>query len=139
MTRRIVAGVLLIGLGAALFGSQLPLSGTRAVLGVSCLLLWGGAGVAVLARRSSGRWIGLVLSVVGVAVAAWATAQANVGDAKVIADLFFTADGPNFSWMDVALGAVAFAILSAVTAVALIQRIDREVRNEPAAAPPDAA
>lgn len=138
MARRIVAGLILIGLGAALFGSQLPLSGTRAVLGLSSLLLWAGAGVAILAGRSSGRWIGLVLSAVGFAVSAWATAQANVGDANVIADVFFTADGPNFSWVEVALGAVAFAILSGVTAAMLIQRIDRD-RIGPPAAPPDAA
>lgn len=65
MVRRIIAGVILIGLGLALFGSQVSTDPGRMPFGLVLLLLWGGTGLAILAGRSWGRPVGLALSAIG--------------------------------------------------------------------------
>jgi hypothetical protein len=113
MVRRIIVGVILIGLGLALFGSQVSAHSGRMVVGTALLLVWGGTGLAVLAGRSWGRLVGLALSGVGVVVAIWEAGQANTGadGARFLVDIFFVARDPHFAWINVAAASFAFATL----------------------------
>ncbi len=126
MARRTVAGLILIGLGLGLFGSQLPPSEGRLLIGGIALVAWVGPGLAILSGHPIGRWLGLAVATVGLVVAAWAVAQANVGDARLIAETFFLADGPKFSWAEVAIAAVAFAVLSGLAGALLILPLARK-------------
>jgi len=120
MARRIIAAVTLIGLGLALFGSQVSTDPGRMAFGLALLLLWGGTGLAVLAGRSWGRLVGLVLSVVGVVVAIWETGQAGPGGSLFLVDVFFVARDPHFAWINVAAASFAFATLSAIAGALLL-------------------
>jgi hypothetical protein len=130
MAQRIVAGIVLIGLGAGLFGSQLGGPTERLALGVALLALWGGIGLAVLAGVRPARMVGALLAIVGVILGSGVAVQANDGQATLAADLFFTVDGPTFSWIEVFFGAAAFVVLSMVVLVALL--LDRR-RTAPVA------
>lgn len=130
MAQRIVAGIVLIGLGAGLFGSQLGGPTERLALGVALLALWGGIGLAVLAGVRPARMVGALLAIVGVILGSGVAVQANDGQATLAADLFFTVDGPTFSWIEVFFGAAAFVVLSIVVLVALL--LDRR-RTAPVA------
>lgn len=125
MARRIVAGVLLVGLGLALFGSQLPLTGERMPLAIGFLAIWGGSGLTVLVGLGSGRWLGLLVAGIGLVAAVVVIGQANTGEARLAADVFFLADGPNFSWPEVLFGALAFGMLSAVAGALLVRPLQR--------------
>ena len=122
MVRRILAGVILLGLGLALFGSQVSADPGRIVFGSALLLLWGATGLAVLTGLSWGRLIGLALSVVGFGVAIWEAGQANTGadDARLLVDVFFVARDPHFAWINVAAASFAFAALSAIAGALLV-------------------
>ncbi len=120
MARRIVAGAVLIGLGLALLGSQLPITGERTLMAAALVAIWAGSGLTVLAGLGVGRWLGLIVAGVGLVAAVFVAVQANGGDAKLAADLFFVADGPNFSWFEVFFGAAAFGILSALAGLLLL-------------------
>ena len=122
MVRRILAGVILLGLGLALFGSQVSADPGRMVFGSALLLLWGATGLAVLTGLSWGRLIGLALSVVGFGVAIWEAGQANTGadDARLLVDVFFVARDPHFAWINVAAASFAFAALSAIAGALLV-------------------
>lgn len=119
MARRIVGGLILIGLGLGLFGSQMPGPAERLAFGAAMLVIWGGTGSLVLAGLRVGRVAGLVLSAIGIILGAMVVVQANSGEATLAADLFFIADGPTFSWIEVLFGAVAFVVLSVVALGAL--------------------
>lgn len=125
MARRIVAGAVLIGLGLALLGSQLPLTGERAPIAIGLLAIWAGSGLAVLAGLGVGRWLGLIVAGTGLVASVIVMGQANAGDARLIADLFFLADGPNFSWPEILFGALAFAFMSAVAGLLLLRPLRR--------------
>ena len=118
MANRVVPGVILMGLGLGLFGSQLPGPTQRLAFGAVLLALWAGTGLAVLAGRGWARLPGLVLAAGGIVVGAIVVALANGGEATW-ADLFFTVDRPEFSWIEVLFGAAAFGVLSVVVLVAL--------------------
>jgi hypothetical protein len=122
MARRIIVGVILIGLGLALFGSQVSADSGRMVVGTVLLLVWGGTGLAVLAGRWWGRLVGLALSGVGVVVAIWEAGQANTGadGARFLVDIFFVARDPHFAWINVAAASFAFATLSAIAGALLV-------------------
>jgi len=122
MARRMIGAVILIGLGLALFGSQVSADPGRMVFGLGLLLLWGGTGLAVLAGRPLGRLVGLALSGVGVVVAIWEAGQANTGadGARVLVDVFFVARDPHFAWINVAAASFAFAALSAIAGALLV-------------------
>lgn len=123
MARRIGAGAVLVGLGLALLGSQIPLTGERTLLAGSLLAIWAGSGLTVLAGLGVGRWLGLLVAGIGLVASIVVAGQANVGDARLAADLFFLADGPDFSWAEVMFGAIAFAGLSALAGVLLLRPI----------------
>jgi len=125
--RRRVPGLLLLGLAFALFGSQLPPGSGRLLLGLAMLIVWGGTGVALIAGKAWGRLPGLVLSGVGVAVACWVSWRIDQwanelgrSDDRILVNLFFLADGPYYSWMEVGIASFAFAFLSAVAAAFLL-------------------
>lgn len=120
MAGRIVGGLILIGLGLGLFGSQMPGPDERLALGAAMLVIWGGTGLLVLAGLRLGRVAGLVLSLIGIVLGAVVVGQANSGEATLAADLFFIADGPTFSWVEVLFGAIAFVVLSVVALGALV-------------------
>jgi hypothetical protein len=120
MARRIIVGIILIGLGLALFGSQVSADSGRMVFGLALLLLWGSTGLAVLAGRSFGRLVGLALSVVGVVVAIWETGQAGPGGSLLLIDVFFVARDPHFAWINVAAASFAFATVSAIAGALLV-------------------
>lgn len=120
MAGRIVGGLILIGLGLGLFGSQMPGPDERLAFGAAMLVIWGGTGLLVLAGLRLGRVAGLVLSVIGIVLGAVVVGQANSGEATLAADLFFIADGPTFSWVEVLFGAIAFVVLSVVALGALV-------------------
>lgn len=133
MAQRIVAGIVLIGLGVGLFGSQLGGATDRLALGVAMLALWGGIGLAVLAGLRPARLVGSLLAIVGILLGAGVAMQANNGQATLAADLFFTVDGPTFSWIEVFFGAAAFVLLSIVALVALVLGGRRTAPAAPAA------
>jgi len=58
--RRVLAGGILIVVGLW-FAGQPSTSSLRAVLGLVILMVWGGAGVAVVAGRPWGRFVGLTV------------------------------------------------------------------------------
>lgn len=116
-----IPGIILVGLGLALFGSQASPTSERLLFGLATLVAWGGTGLALVAGRRSARVPGLVVSGVGLAVACWlivridAWANGPPGSAdRVLVDLFFLADGPFFSWIEVGTASMAFATMSAV-------------------------
>jgi hypothetical protein len=120
MARRIIVGIILVGLGLALFGSQVSADSGRMAFGRALLLLWGSTGLAVLAGRSLGRLVGLALSVVGVVVAIWEAGQAGPGGSLFLVDVFFVARDPHFAWINVAAASFAFATLSAIAGALLV-------------------
>lgn len=128
MARRLVAGIILIGLGLALFGSQMPPTPERLPFGLALLAAWAGSGLAVIAGWSWGRWVGLVLSAVGLVLGMVTTSMANAGDARLAADVFFLADGPYFSWEEVWAGTLVFAVLSAIAGALLLFPIRRSAQ-----------
>jgi hypothetical protein len=141
MVRRIIVGVILIGLGLALFGSQVSAHSGRMVVGTALLLVWGGTGLAVLAGRSWGRLVGLALSGVGVVVAIWEAGQANTGadGARFLVDIFFVARDPHFAWINVAAASFAFATLSAIAGALLVLPFARrpdDAKSPPSSDPP---
>jgi hypothetical protein len=126
--RRRIPGLILAGLGVALFGSQLPPTPERLVLGVALLIIWGGTGLALIAGRTWARGPGLVVAGVGFAVAGWVERrsdawpnEASRSADRVLVDVFFLADGPHFSWLEVGLASMAFAVASAVAAAFLLR------------------
>jgi hypothetical protein len=136
---RRIAGVILVGLGLALLGSQLPPTSGRLLFGSVMLVAWGSVGLALIAGRTCARVPGLVLAGIGFAVAAWVDVRVDAwaneawvngldwsaGD-RVLVDAFFTADGPSLSWLEITYGSMAFAALSAAAggllALDLLQR-----------------
>lgn len=120
MARRIVASIALVGLGLGLFGSQVGGPTERLVFGAVMLAIWGATGLAVLAGLGWARIVGSLLAVVGIAAGAAVVVMANEGQATLAADLFFTVDGPAFSWVEVLFGAVAFVFVSVVALVVLV-------------------
>jgi hypothetical protein len=128
--RRRTPGVILIALGFALLGSQLPPSPERLLFGVAMLLAWGGTGLALVAGKPWARLPGLVLSAVGVAVAGWVywrvdqwANELGRSDDRALVDAFFLADGPYFSWIEVAGACLAFVVLSALAGGLLLLRV----------------
>lgn len=121
MWRRRIPGVVLVGLGLALLGSQLPPTPERLLFGLAMFVAWGGTGLALTAGWTWARIPGLVVSGIGLAVAVWVTVRgddwanepARSAD-RILVDAFFLADGPHYSWLEVGLASMAFAILSAV-------------------------
>lgn len=120
MVGRVVAGIILVGLGLGLLGSQLPGPSERLLLGAVLLAAWGVTGLGVLAGVGPARVVGAVLTIGGIALGGVVASMASSGQAGLAAELFFTADGPNFSWFEVFLGVAAFALLSAVALLALV-------------------
>jgi hypothetical protein len=59
--RRLVPGLILLSLGLALFGSQLPLDQGRPLLGVAMLVAWGGVAFGLIATRAWARVPGIVV------------------------------------------------------------------------------
>ncbi len=125
MSRRSVAGIILIGLGFVLLGSQMSADPGRLIFGLALLVLWGGTGAAVVAGRSWSRLVGLALAGVGVAVAGCELGQAGPGGSLFLVDVFFVARDPHFAWINVAAAALAFALLSALAGALLLRPIRR--------------
>ena len=125
--RRRIPGVILLALGLALLRSQLPLTPARLLFGTALLLAWGGTGLALIANRPGARLPGLLLAGAGLLVAGWvdwridlwANEPGRSGD-RVLVDVFFLADGPVFSWEEVALACSACMALSALAAGLLL-------------------
>jgi RNA polymerase sigma-70 factor (sigma-E family) len=125
LVRRSIAGVLLIALGLALWGSQAPSpDAERQAFGIGLLLLWTAAGVGVLAGRPWARWLSLVVVVAGCLIALRSSTQAGPDGDPLLLDLFFLADGPSFTWFGAAAGSMAFATLAAITGLLLLLPID---------------
>lgn len=131
MVGRVVAGIVLVGLGLGLLGSQLPGPTERLLLGAALLAAWGVTGLGVLAGLGPARVVGSVLTIVGIVLGGVVASMANSGQATLAADLFFTNDGPEFSWIEVFLGAAAFAVLSAVALLALVMSWRPRTTSEP--------
>jgi hypothetical protein len=125
--RRRVPGLLLLGLGLMLLGSQLPPSPGRLLLGLAMLIVWGATGLALIAGKAWARLPGLVLAGAGVAVACWLSWRVDQwanelgrSDDRVLVDLFFLADGPYYSWAEVGVASFLFALLSAIAGAFLL-------------------
>lgn len=132
MAQRIVAGLALVGLGLGLFGSQAGGETERLVFGAAMLAIWGATGLAVLAGLGWARIVGSLLAVVGIAAGAAVVVMASGGQATLAADIFFTVDGPEFSWSEVLFGAVAFVLLSLVALGVLVTTRRRPTITEAA-------
>lgn len=131
-----IPGAILFGLGLALLGSQLPPGTERLLLGLAMLIAWGGTGLALLAGRVWARVPGLVVSWAGFAVACWVSWRGDQwanelarSDDRILVDIFFLADGPYYSWIEVGLGSLAFAVLSAIAGTLLLVPIRRAARG----------
>jgi hypothetical protein len=125
LVRRSTAGVLLIALGLALWGSQAPSpDAERQAFGIGLLLVWTVAGVGVLAGRRWSRWLGLALAVAGCIAALRSSSQAGPDGDPMLLDLFFLADGPSFTWFGAAAGSMAFATLAAIVGLLLLRPVD---------------
>jgi hypothetical protein len=127
MTRRIVAGTVLILLGLVLFGSQASADPGRLAFGAVLMLVWGGTGLAVVAGWSWGRPVGLILSAVGAVVAIWELGQAGPGGSLFLVDVFFVARDPHFAWINVAAASAGFAALSLVAGALLLRPLSTSV------------
>jgi hypothetical protein len=138
-----IPGLILIGLGIALFGSQLPPTPMRLLLGSMVLIAWGGVGLALVAGRAWAIVPGLLLASLGFVVAAWVDVRVDpwANEAmlngiersadRVLVDVFFLADGPSYSWLEVTYGAIAFAVLSAVAGGFLVLDMLEHRRQAP--------
>ncbi len=113
--RKWVAGLLLIAL-ALWLGTEA--AGRAPALAPAGLV--GAAGVAVLVGRPWGRWLGLAVSGLELAFMLFVFSQANMGQGPEIAELFFADAEGHFSWIDVGLTSIAFALGFVVSAALLI-------------------
>jgi hypothetical protein len=115
-----VGGMLLIGLGIWL---GLQASGRVPPLAAAGLVA--AAGLAVLVARAWGRLLGLVVSSLGLAFMVFAASQANVGQGRNVAEVFFADSSGHFSWADVFIRSALFAIGFALTGALLVAPFTR--------------
>ena len=121
VVRRILAGSILVLLGVVLGCSQVSFDPLRLAFGAVLLLAWAGTGIGAGAGHEWGRRLGLVLAAAGCLVAAWGSTQAGPGGDLLLVHLFFTVRSPDFAWINVAIGLVAFAQASAIAGTLLIR------------------
>ena len=115
MKRRPVAGLVLIALGIGLFASQ-----RNVAYGLAMLVVWGAPGLAVLVGRPWGRLAGLAVSGIGLVFTVFVASQANIGQGRDLAELFFADAAGHFQWYNVFFESVAFALGFALSAALLI-------------------
>lgn len=125
------AGVLLLVMGIGLLGNQVATDSSRWLIGAALALPFVVAGVAVMAGKRWGVFIGLVVAIVSLVFSGWLVGQANVGGASEFTSVldFFGAGG-NYSSFDVVLLALAYVLLSLVALVMLLAAL---ARNRPTA------
>jgi hypothetical protein len=115
--RRIVAGVVLFGVGMLLFAASVSAeSPAGEVLGLVILVGWGVAGVAVFAGSRWGRILGLGVSAIGLLVG-WSLATAGI-ESPLTEVMFSPPDAGR--WYVVMPAGYVFAALSGVAGLLLL-------------------
>ena len=111
--RRYVSGAIMMFVGLWLALSASSNGGTGLILGVVFLVVWGGSGLGILAGKRWGRPLGLITSLVGLALGvSLATAGVNSPLAGVV-----------FSWPDSARWYVVMPIGYALGFVSVLEAV----------------
>ncbi len=123
---RILAGGILTIMGIVLFAMALGGVGLASLAGLLLAVSWAAAGIAVLAGKPWGRVLGLVVSLVGLAVG---VSLATGGTESPLARGFFSA-ADAARWYVVMPTGYACAILSAIAGLLLIPPFGPWVRGD---------
>lgn len=132
ITGRRLAGLLLLLMAVGLFWNQVSTNSSRWIIGVALSLAFAVPGVAVLAGKRWGLFLGLLVAIASLVFSGFVVGQANIGGASEFTDVldFFGAGG-NYSSFDVALLAIAYVLLSMVTVALLAGALMRNRRRSP--------